>query len=52
MQRLILLIITVSLLSSCALFKGKKPEDETEAEANRSAEALYDEGMSAMGLKN
>lgn len=51
MTRFITLLLALSLLSGCALFKGKKAE-ETEAEANKSAEKLFNEGISAMGLKN
>jgi len=51
MTRLITLILILSLLSGCALFKGKK-EKETEAEATKSAEKLFLEGANAMGLKN
>lgn len=51
MTRLITLILLLSLFSGCALFKDKK-DTETEAEASKSAEKLFQEGANAMGLKN
>ena len=52
MIRLLTGILLLSLLTGCALFKGGDDEDESEIDANQSAEKLYNQGKNALGHKN